>query len=82
MSCSFGLINGAGLRNGDLPNGFGRYEVHIRGGELHGTAWGELNDITRHQPAVKSGATCTGLRVAQAGNGTWAAGVSSTCADA
>lgn len=53
---------------------FGQFEVHITGGQLHATAWGEPVDIARHQPAVEvKGATCTALRVAQSSNGTWVA---------
>jgi SHS2 domain-containing protein len=53
---------------------FGRFEVHIKGHDLQATAWGEAVDIARHQPAVEiKGATCTGLRVAQASDSTWLA---------
>ena len=53
---------------------FGRFEVRIANGQLRGTAWGEPVDVSRHEPAVEvKGATCTGLRVAETGNGAWVA---------
>lgn len=52
---------------------FGRFEVHLHGTRLRGTAWGEAADVARHQPAVEvKGATYTALRVAQE-NGLWVA---------
>jgi len=52
---------------------FSRFAVHIDGTRLRATAWGELMDVTRHQPAVEvKGATYTALRVAQE-NGRWIA---------
>lgn len=52
---------------------FSRYEVGIAGGHLHGAAWGEAVDISRHQPAVEpKGATYTGLSVRN-GDGVWVA---------
>lgn len=52
---------------------FGRFEVAIRGSHLRGTAWGELADAARHEPAVEpKGATYTALRVAQQ-DGEWVA---------
>jgi SHS2 domain-containing protein len=53
---------------------FGRFAVHITGQTLTAQAWGESLDVARHQPAVEvKGATYTGLRVAQAIDGTWVA---------
>jgi SHS2 domain-containing protein len=53
---------------------FGRFEVTIRGGELHGTAWGEPIDVERHEPAVEvKGATMTALEVARRSDGHWLA---------
>jgi tRNA nucleotidyltransferase (CCA-adding enzyme) len=40
--------------------------VEIDGGELRATAYGEAQDIGRHEPAVEiKGATLTALQVAQ-----------------
>jgi tRNA nucleotidyltransferase (CCA-adding enzyme) len=45
---------------------FGRYEVEIRDHSLRGTAWGELVESKRHQPACEpKGATLTSLAVAE-----------------
>lgn len=53
---------------------FGRFDVAIDGGRLTATAWGEAVSPERHHPAVEvKGATYTGLRVAQAGDGGWVA---------
>jgi len=53
---------------------FGRFEVDIEGGKLHGHAWGEPVDPRRHAPAVEpKGATLTELKVEQQGDGTWIA---------
>lgn len=52
---------------------FSRFEVKIAGTKLTATAWGELLDMARHQPAVEvKGATMTALRVAQE-DGHWIA---------
>lgn len=52
---------------------FGRFETQIDGTRLHGMAWGEPADVSRHQPAVEvKGATYTALRVARE-NGQWVA---------
>lgn len=43
---------------------FSRCEVHIANGHLHGRAWGEAVDPSRHHPAVEvKGATLTELKV-------------------
>lgn len=53
---------------------FGRYEVHIEGSRLDGTAWGEPLSRQRHQPAVEiKGATYTALSLQQSENGDWTA---------
>ena len=52
---------------------FSRFAVTITGQRLHGQAWGERVDVSRHAPAVEvKGATYTALRVAQEG-GAWVA---------
>lgn len=53
---------------------FSRFDVHIHEHRLTATAWGELLDMARHQPAVEvKGATYTGLRVAREPDGQWVA---------
>lgn len=53
---------------------FGRFEVHIDGGKLTGTAWGERVSRERHKPAVEAkGATYTALEVSQDDDGNWVA---------
>lgn len=53
---------------------FGRFEVHIDGGRLTGTAWGEPVSRERHRPAVEvKGATYTALEVKRDGDGNWVA---------
>lgn len=53
---------------------FGRFKVRIDGRELHGEAWGERIDATRHSPATEvKGATYTELRVAKQEDGRWVA---------
>jgi SHS2 domain-containing protein len=53
---------------------FGRFAVSIEGGHLHGRAWGERVDRTRHMPAVEpKGATLTALKVATRDDGAWIA---------
>ncbi len=53
---------------------FGQFQVAIDGNRLHGEAWGEAIDRTRHAPAVEpKGATYTGLNVAQQADGSWLA---------
>ena len=52
---------------------FSRFEVHLDGGRLEATAWGEPAEVARHHPAVEiKGATYTALRVARE-NGEWIA---------
>lgn len=52
---------------------FSRYEVGLAEGHLHGAAWGERVDISRHRPAVEpKGATYTSLSVRK-NNGVWIA---------
>ncbi len=52
---------------------FGRFRVEIAGSRLHGTAWGEPVDSSRHRPAVEpKGATYTMLSVKRE-NGLWVA---------
>lgn len=53
---------------------FGKFEVRIANGHLHGRAWGETVDPVRHHPAVEvKGATLTELKVTQDINGLWTA---------
>ena len=53
---------------------FGRFEVSLVNGELHGKAWGEPIDIGRHCPTVEiKGATFTELAVRRRGDGSWLA---------
>ncbi len=53
---------------------FRRFEVHLDGTRLHGRAWGEKADVTKHQPAVEiKGATYTALRVRQNEQREWTA---------
>lgn len=53
---------------------FGRFEVSLEGQTLHGRAWGEAIDPSRHLPAIEpKGATMTGLKIEQAQDGTWIA---------
>ena len=53
---------------------FSRFEVSIRGDQLHATASGEPVDIHRHEPRVEiKGATFTELSVAQDDEGRWRA---------
>jgi SHS2 domain-containing protein len=53
---------------------FSRFEVTISGGHLHGRAWGEVAEPTRHHPAVEvKGATFTELKVARSADGLWMA---------
>ncbi|HPD47259.1 MAG TPA: archease [Anaerohalosphaeraceae bacterium] len=48
---------------------FGRFEVHIEGGTLNASAWGEKADPERHETAVEvKAATYTQLKVAQENN--------------
>jgi tRNA nucleotidyltransferase (CCA-adding enzyme) len=43
---------------------FSRFEVRIKGGDLSGSAWGELVDVEKHTPAVEvKAATYTELAV-------------------
>lgn len=52
---------------------FGRFEVEIMDGHLHGRAWGEVVDPSRHHPAVEvKGATLTELKVVN-DSGLWTA---------
>lgn len=53
---------------------FGKFAVTIREKELHGEAWGEAIDLTRHAPAVEpKGATFTELKVERGADGLWTA---------
>jgi len=53
---------------------FCRFEVHLEGHHIRGSAWGEEIDIARHEPAVEvKGATYTSLSVGQNPKGTWVA---------
>lgn len=53
---------------------FARCEVEIEAGRLRARAHGEPVDVERHRPAVEvKGATWTGLKVAQAPDGSWTA---------
>jgi tRNA nucleotidyltransferase (CCA-adding enzyme) len=57
---------------------FGRFDVridiHINSSALEATAWGELVERERHQPAVEvKGATYTELKVYRDENGAWIA---------
>lgn len=53
---------------------FGRFSVRTDGHRLHGTAWGEPVDVTRHMPAVEvKGATLTALHVGRNAHGEWVA---------
>jgi SHS2 domain-containing protein len=53
---------------------FGRFAVSIEGHRLHGQAWGELVDRSRHMPAVEpKGATLTALKVETQADGAWVA---------
>ena len=52
---------------------FSRFDLHLHGGQLEATVWGEKVDVARHQPAVEiKGATYTELRMEPAGGG-WVA---------
>jgi tRNA nucleotidyltransferase (CCA-adding enzyme) len=51
-----------------------RFEIQIEEHRLRATAWGELVDRARHQPAVEvKGATYTELHVRQNPDGAWLA---------
>jgi len=51
-----------------------RFEVTVDGSRLHGRAWGEKVDTSRHHPAVEvKGATYTELHVKKEEDGTWSA---------
>jgi SHS2 domain-containing protein len=53
---------------------FKRYQVAINDGILSATAFGEVVDRQKHQPAVEiKGATFTELRVCQQPDGAWVA---------
>lgn len=53
---------------------FGRFEVHIDGNRLSGTAWGESVSRERHEPTVEvKGATYTALEVGRKDDGKWVA---------
>ncbi len=53
---------------------FKRYQVAIQNGNLSATAFGEVVDRQKHQPAVEiKGATFTGLSVYQQADGAWIA---------
>lgn len=49
---------------------FSRFELHITGQQLSGTAWGEKLDRERHRPAVEvKGATYSELKVCRQDDG-------------
>ena len=51
---------------------FSTFVVAIEESHLHATAWGELVDRVRHEPAVEvKGATYTALRVERLADGHW-----------
>jgi SHS2 domain-containing protein len=53
---------------------FSAFVVTVDGLRLHATAWGELVDRARHEPAVEvKGATYTALRVERLDDGHWLA---------
>lgn len=53
---------------------FGAFKVVLEGSRLRATAWGELVDPQRHEPAVEvKGATYTALRVGRRADGAWSA---------
>ena len=53
---------------------FGAFTVAIEGSRLHGSAYGEPVDTSRHEPAVEvKGATYTALRVERLEDGRWLA---------
>ncbi|MBI3756806.1 MAG: archease [Deltaproteobacteria bacterium] len=53
---------------------FGRFTVHLEGRQLRAKAWGELTDVSKHQPAVEvKGATYTELHVTHDAHGVWLA---------
>lgn len=53
---------------------FGKFQVAISDGHLHGRAWGEVADQARHHPAVEvKGATLTELKVTRNAEGLWIA---------
>lgn len=53
---------------------FGRFRVRIDGTRLHGEAWGEPIDRSRHAPVAEpKGATFTALEVGRSDDGTWTA---------
>jgi len=53
---------------------FGRFAVSIEGHRLHGQAWGEPVDRSRHMPTVEpKGATLTALKVEPRADGVWVA---------
>jgi SHS2 domain-containing protein len=53
---------------------FGRFQVHIDGGRLRGSLWGQEVDVAKHYPAVEiKGATYTELQVKRGPDGAWIA---------
>lgn len=53
---------------------FSRFEVKLDGQRLNATAWGEMVNLERHQPAVEiKGATYTELKVGRMESGQWLA---------
>jgi SHS2 domain-containing protein len=53
---------------------FGRFQVRIENGRLHGKVWGEQVSGAKHEPGVEiKGATYTSLSVARAPDGGWMA---------
>jgi tRNA nucleotidyltransferase (CCA-adding enzyme) len=53
---------------------FGRFQVRIENGRLHGKVWGEQVSGAKHEPGVEiKGATYTSLSVARVPDGGWMA---------
>ncbi len=53
---------------------FARFEVSLHGQRLEGSAWGKSIDLARHALGVEpKGATMTGLKIEQTGDGSWVA---------
>jgi tRNA nucleotidyltransferase (CCA-adding enzyme) len=53
---------------------FCQFKVSLDGQRLHGSAWGETIDPSRHSPSAEpKGATMSGLTVEQRADGSWVA---------
>ena len=53
---------------------FGRFQVRLNGGRLHGSLWGQPVNVAQHEPAVEvKGATYTELKVEHRDDGQWVA---------